>query len=292
MPLVLRALVLVLLLAGAAGCRLVGPSAKSKSPLVPLVAAPDAVTLEIFSAPMPLGDPRLAALWAQVDEQSLAADLRQRLAQNGLQVGIVGPHLPDALADLLKITGEPISAEERTLVPIDSESEVTLNVMQPRAGKRGEQVVSQSYEQMALLQNVGGEVQGRRYYKAEGRMALRVFPEASGRVRLELTPELHHGDFKSRFTNSEAMLVMKQERQRLVFQELKIAAMLGPGQMFVMTCLSEKPGSIGHYFFTQIDGEKPVLKLYVIRVAQAGPDRSFWEAPPTDGGDVSSDLPE
>ena len=36
--------------------------------------------------------------------------------------------------------------------------------------------------------------------------------------------------------------------------------------------------------------KKPVQKLYVIRVAQAGPGRSFWEAPPTDGGDVSSDF--
>jgi hypothetical protein len=290
MQFAMRAFVLLMILPALAGCKLVSALPKGRSPLLPVAASPDAITLEIFSAPAPLGDARLAALWAQVDEQPLPADLRRKLAQNGLRAGLVGPGLPDALADLLKVTDERVATEKRDIVPLETEPGVVLRVMQPRIGKRHEQVVSQSYDQMSLLRCVDGQVEGRTYYKAEGRLVLRVFAEADSRVRLELTPELHHGDFKNRFASSEAMLIMKQERQKQVFEDLKLNATLAPGQMIVITCLPDVPGSIGHFFFTQLDGDKPIQKLYVIRVAQARPDRSFWEGPKEDAGEVSSDM--
>jgi hypothetical protein len=291
MPLALRALMLFVLVLGTTGCRLVD-APKGRSPLLPVTASSDAVTLEIFSAPTALGNPQLTAMWAQVDEQPLPAELRRKLAQNGFRAGVVGPGLPDALADLLKVTDERIASEKRDTVPLETEPGVVLRVMQPRLGKRHEQVVSQTYDELSLLRSVDGQVEGRTYYKADARFEMRVFAEDDSRVRIELMPELHHGEFKNRFASSEAMLIMKQERQRQIFEDLKLSATLAPGQMFVITCLPNMPGSIGHYFFTQRDGDKPVQKLYVIRVAQASPDRAFWEAPKQAAGELSSDLAE
>ena len=292
MSIILRASIVGCVLLAAVGCRLVEPTPKGKSPLVPLVGAPDTVTLEIFSAPVPLGDPRIAALWTQVDEQQLPAELRQKLARNGLMAGIAGPRVPAPLAEILKLTDERISAEDRTIVPLDSDSDVTLNVLQPPPGKRHEQVLSSVYEQMVLLQNIDGQVRGRTYNKAEGRMAMRVMPESDGRVRLDLIPELHHGEFKNRFSGSEAVLVMKQERPKEVFDELRLTPSLAAGQMLVVTCLPDRPGSIGHYFFGVPGSEKPMQKLYVIRVSQAGPDRAFWDGPKQGSGELSSDSRE
>ena len=62
--------------------------------------------------------------------------------------------------------------------------------------------------------------------------------------------------------------------------------------MLVVTCLPDRPGSIGHYFFGVAGGEKPMQKLYVIRVAQAGPDRAFWDGPKQEPGELSSDSRE
>ncbi len=291
MSLSLRALMLFVLVLGTTGCRLVD-APKGRSPLLPVTASADAVTLEIFSAPTALGNPQLTAMWAQVDEQPLPAELRRKLAQNGLRAGVVGPGLPDALVDLLKVTDERVASEKRDTVPLETEAGVVLRVMQPRLGKRHEQVVSQTYDELSLLRSVDGHVEGRTYYKADARFEMRVFVEDDSRVRLELMPELHHGEFKNRFASSEAMLIMKQERQRQIFEDLKLTATLAPGQMFVITCLPNMPGSIGHYFFTQLNGDKPVQKLYVIRVAQASPDRAFWEVPKQAGGELSSDLAE
>jgi hypothetical protein len=207
--------------------------------------------------------------------------LRQRLAQNGLRAGIVGPHLPDALAALLKVTDEQISADERSLVPVDDEPGITLRVLQPLPGKRHDLNISQTFDQMSLLRCTDGQVAGKTYYKAIGRLTLRVFPDSDARVRIELMPELHHGEFKNHVSGGNGMLMWKQDRQREIFSDLKLSATLTPGQMFVITCQSDKPGSIGHYFFTQPGEDKPLQKWCIIRLSQAGPDRSFWEGPKT-----------
>jgi hypothetical protein len=231
-------------------------------------------------------------LWSEVDEQPLPADLRQRLAQNGLRAGIVGPHVPDALAELLKVTDERISTEERSLVPLDTEPGITLRVLQPRPGKRHDLNVSETFDQMSLLRCTEGQVAGKTYYKAVGRLTLRVFPEANTRVRLELMPELHHGEFTNHVSGGNGVLMWKQDRQREIFSDLKLTVTLSPGQMFLITCQSDKPSSIGHYFFAQTGEDKPMQTLCVIRLAQAGPDRSFWEGTKNAGEDLSSDEVE
>ena len=199
-------------LLAAAGCRAIAPVADENSLLKPLAAAPDSVTLELFSAPTTPGDPRIAQLWAEADEQWLTPELRQRLAQNGLQAGIVGPRVPPALAELLKVTDERIEADDRTLVSLDADGDVTMTMLQPMLGKRHEQIVSQVYDELHLLQIFKGELQGHTYRKAEGRLAMYVYTEADGRVRVELVPEVQHGEFQNRISGSDAMLVMKQER--------------------------------------------------------------------------------
>jgi hypothetical protein len=263
-----------------AGCKLVDEPPQGQSPLVPLAAAPDVVTLEIFSAPAQLDDPNLAALWPHVNEQPLPPELRKKLAENGLRIGVIGGNVPDALAALLKVTGTPISAEQRALVPMETEPGVVLRMLQPRPGKRHELVISPVHQRIALLQREKDQVEGKTYDQAEGRMVLRVFPQEAGSVRLELTPELQHGELKTQTTGSEGMFIWRPEREKRVFAELKTEATLAPGEMLVMTCLSERTSSVGYHFFMQPKAEKPTQRLWVLRVAQAGTDRAFadWVA--------------
>lgn len=282
-----RALLMLLLVLPLLGCRVVAPAA-GRSPLVPLEASPDAATLEVFAAPAPPDDPQWAALWAEVDEQPLPPELRQQLAKNGFRAGIVGPSVPDALAALLKVTDEPISQEERARAPLDSEQGIRLTVMQPRAGQRRDLVTSPTHEQISILQREGGEVRGKTFCKAEGRLILQAFPEVDGRTRIELSPELQYGEMKNRVASSEGMYTWRQERERKQFPELKISAKLSPGQMLLVTCLPDRPGTAGHCFFTQPGGEQVVQKLYVFRAAQATPDRSFYDGP-RQSAPISSD---
>lgn len=288
---ILRALLLTISLLGGTGCRFIDAQPPGKSPLLPLSSSPETISLEIYSAPIPLGDPQLAELWREVDEQPLPAELRRRLSENGMRAGVVGPHMPTALAQMLKITDQAISREERSLVALDSEPTPLLRVLQPRPGKRHEQVVSPSYDEVSLLRSKHGEIEGRTYQKAECRLEFRVYPEIDTRARLELTPELHHGDFRKQITGSEGVFVWKQVRSTEVFDDLKLSATLGTGQMLVLTCHSDRPGSVGHYFFTRPGEDKPTQMVWVFRLAQAGADRSFY-AGPKEENEVASDLAE
>ena len=262
-----------------AGCKLVEEQPEGHLSLLPVTPPENQVTLEIFSAPAPLDDPRLTTLWGEVDEQPLPPELRKQLARNGLRAGVVASRVPDALAELLKVTDKPISDDERTLVPMDAAPGVLLRVLQPEPGKRHDVVVSPIHEQMSLLQCVDGQVTGATYRKADGRFALYASPQPDGRVRLELVPELRHGEPKTQTTGSDGMFIRTTEREKEVFAELKIPATLAAGEMLLVTSLDASGGTIGDRFFTQYKGDEPTRRLWVLRVAQAGPDRAFadWQ---------------
>jgi hypothetical protein len=169
-------------------------------------------------------------------------------------------------------------------MPVQAEEGVRLLVIQPRPGERRDLVTAQTVDELALLERHDREVEGRTYYKAEPRLNLRIASVSAGRLQLELTPELHHGDFKNRVTGSEGMMTWKQERQKRTFDELKLNATLAQGQMLVVSCRGDRPGSVGHHFFAQCGDGTALQKFYVFRMAQAHPDRSFaednTEAPP------------
>ena len=68
-------------------------------------------------------------------------------------------------------------------------------------------------------------------------------------------------------------------KRREVFDDLRIRVALAPGEMLLMTTLPERPGSLGHYFFTQPTSERTSQKLLVIRVAHGGGDALFGNEP-------------
>ena len=56
--------------------------------------------------------------------------------------------------------------------------------------------------------------------------------------------------------------------------------MLSPGQILVITCLPERPGSLGYQYFTEQMPDNVVQKLLLIRLAQTRYDDLFvTEAP-------------
>lgn len=286
----MRAWMLSFALLAAAGCKVAQPHSVARSPLVPISVSPDAITLEVFSAPATHDDAQFDKLWKFVDEQSLPADLRRRLAANGMRAGIVGPNIPDSLAAVLKVTDQRIEDDQRQLVSMDPEGGVTLRVVHARVGKRTELVIPRVHDEMSLLECVDGQAGGKTYHKAECRLALRAFDDAPGRVKLELTPELHYGEFKSRVRGSDGMWLWTQERAKRVFHELKLEPTLAAGEMFLITSRPDQSASAGDHFFTDTRGDKPVPMLWVFRVARASPDRAFYDpAAEAETAPVSSD---
>ena len=70
------------------------------------------------------------------------------------------------------------------------------------------------------------------------------------------------------------MLRLETGRPRKVYDDMTMTANLQPGSMLILSSLSNRPGSLGHYFFTQNDARLE-QKLLVVRLAQTQHDGLF-----------------
>jgi hypothetical protein len=278
---------LVLLLAISlcgAGCSFIDrhASAAPKSPLGSASPSPDSVTLEILFVRAAIGSDKLnQRIWNHVDEQRLPADLRRMLTENGIRTGVVSGQIPDELAKLMTLTDKkaPNRDEPVPVNLLEEEPNVTMRLLQARAGRRNEVVCSGSYEQLPLLERRENQVRGHTFLAADGRMALKSFPTAANEVDIELVPEIHHGEKMPRWVGSDGVLRLDAGKPREVFDWLGMRFKLSPGEMLVMTNLPDRPGSLGHYFFTQPTSERTSQKLLVIRLSQESKDSQFFPTP-------------
>ena len=248
----------------------------SESLLKKAQMSPDSFGLEIFFIRFPFGDAEAnGQLWNETDEQHFSAEIRQQLAQNGFRVGILSGQIPVALSKLLELPekspppGQPMEINSAGL---ESEPRVARRLLQLRSGRRGEVVVSGTYEQLPVLLRESGEICGQTYYQAQGLLALTPQPERDGRVRLTLIPELHHGQPRQQWVGGEGadqgLLRLQAGRPRRIFDAMTVVATLAPGDMLLMSSLPNRPGSLGHHFFTCGETQRREQKLLVIRLAQ------------------------
>ena len=269
-------------------------SRRGKSPLRPAQMSPDAVVLEVFFARFPMGDFQANdLLWREIDEQHFSTGQRRELARHGIRIGLVAGQIPVTLSQLLDVEkstpAQPSRSDPQSVPPAEagqvnlddftSPPHVVRRRMQVRAGRRSEIVASGVYDEMTLLLCEPGGVCGQTYAKAQGLLAVRVLPEHDGRVRLDVVPELHHGDPAQRWVGAqEGIWRLNTSRQKRVLENLAVSATLAPGEILVLAALPDRPGSLGHYFFTDDVSGRPEQKLLLVRLAQTQHDGLFSPA--------------
>ena len=121
-----------------------------------------------------------------------------------------------------------------------------------------------------LISDDGGRLRGRDFRNAQCVLRIHAFAENDGRVRLQLLPELHHGESKQRYVGRDGMFILEASRDKEVYEPLQTEALLSPGQSIVFGNLPTLPGSLGHHFFTEKSSQKLKQKLLVIRLTQLG----------------------
>ncbi len=257
------------------------PEQKAELPLRPAQMSPDSVVVEVFFVRCPPGDERLnCALWTEVDEQQIPAEVRQHLWSNGFRAGLVYGQVPVVLSELLELADKPPPTDdpvENELSELEAKPTVMRRHLQTRPGRRNEIVASSVYDSLPVLIAEDGEVRGRTYRQAQGVLALKAVPQPDGRVGLSLVPELHYEQPRQRWVGRQGILQMETGRPRHTFDEMELSAKALPGDMLVLTSLADRPGSLGHHFFTTTEGG-PAQKLLVIRLAQTQHDGAIRAA--------------
>jgi hypothetical protein len=250
------------------------PEQALESLLRPAGVSSDSVAVEIFQARIPLDqDAKAEKLWEQVDEQEFDAQLRRRLVANGLRIGIVSGSLPEELVKLLELDGAP-SEESGSQVVTDQSAvpRVTRRVVQAKRRDPMQIQVSELRDEAQVLLSRNGSFGGKTFRQAQGVYALQAESIPGQRVKIRLTPELHHGELKQRYAGSTQGIFMSiPSREREVFDELAMDASLAPGELLVVGCLPSAKSSLGGLFHTATAAGKDERKLILVRLLQVPP---------------------
>ena len=186
--------------------------------------------------------------------------------------------MPVKLAQLLELEDKPVATGEPGTIQVEdleSTPRVRRRHIQLRAGHRGEIVASGIYAELPVLMCDADGVRGRTYPKAQGKLAVKAFPEPDGRVRLELVPELYYGETRQGYVGPPTALRLEAGKDRHVFDELGIEATLSSGDMLVLGSLPSRRGSLGDHFLTQESSGRQERKMLVIRLSQTQHDDLF-----------------
>lgn len=257
---------------------------KAKSPLAPAQMSPDSVVLEMFFVRFPFGDPAVNdKLWESVDEQRFAPELRERLTRNGFRAGLLSGQIPAELAKIMQLSDKPPSTDpvNNKTNDLENEPRVLRRHLQLRAGLQGKIIASGVYAELALLMSEPGELCGQTYHQAQGIFSVKSFPLPDGRVRLELVPTLEHDQPQQRWVGNQGVMRLEADRPKRIFDNLTLTTELTPGGMLLLSSLPNRPGSVGHHFFTEkVDEGRVEQKLLIIRLAQTQHDGLFGPPQP------------
>lgn len=228
--------------------------------LPPIVASREAVQLEILFVDRPVNDALLGeSLWDQVDQiAGMSASVRTRLRQNGWRVGHASSHPPRALEQLLELSSgrhEVIDRERRMIgrrvaLAAGGNLPIELTELQPELRLRAKSGdTAKTYSNVRCILNV------------------QIDREQDGWVRLNFTPEVHHGQNWLRPVATQ--LDWTRRRGQIVepLFDQKFSLSLNVGEMAVITAEGDDKETAGNSFFRSVHESGRLQRLLVVRVA-------------------------
>jgi hypothetical protein len=270
-------------------------------PLAPFKPSIETASLEVAFIRHPLEQSAFNdELWNALDETQVPADVRRSLDENGLRVGVLNGEPPTTIAALLAdgaAGAKPASAADGAEATpavaaskLEHQPRCRRRTLHLQRGQRSEILASGVYDQLPLLLREGGQVRGDNYAQAQGLFALKAYPHGDGRVRLHLTPELHHGAPQQQYVPDDGVIRLQNSRARRSFDQLAVDVTLSPGQYLVLGTRPSREGSIGFRFFTEVHSGQLDQKLLLIRFDATRYDNLLVsERADADPSEISSD---
>jgi hypothetical protein len=285
----LRPISILLFLVATTGCRfLTGTAATTatvgSSPRPTQQQARRTVQLELLFVRHDAHDAELVTdLWTHGDEQFLDAEVRDRLAANGLRVGIVGDHLPPHLASRLTAEASTPASDSE----LATDAAISRRRLQLLPGRRGEIVTNGGVRELVLLERGTDGVSGATYRDATTIFSIEASPAANGCVQITVTPEIKHGPLEKSWVGEDGMFRLETGQRRHRLEHLSFVATLPRDGMLVIGSVGNDSASVGDGLLkdSERDGGTSV-RLLTVRPLADTVDPLFTSG---DGDDLSTD---
>ena len=222
-------------------------------------------------------------IWAEADEQCIPPEVRAHLNANGIRCGVIGRQLPTALVRLLE------ESESNDLSRDDVRATDVLTRGRHQRWKSGRRVpiVATAAERSLVLlhQQLNDEgLTGQSFVDAQGFLAAKPYPKKDGRVRVEITPEIHHGAVKQQWIAGEGTWQLKSGKERHVLSDLQMNLEIAHGQALLVSCTEDHSG-IGRTLFIDSSSGDPQQKMLFLRIAEMQQDELFDQLVVTENGE-------
>jgi hypothetical protein len=258
-----------------AGCTTAAPvqSATWLARLRPFCGPSGAGVVEMHVALIerPIGDPFInQEVWLVADEQAVPFERKSVLEENGFRVGQIGGTTPAGLQRLL--TSEKTCTGRKLFIHNEKPGVVSLGPSLPTCSfdlnLNDNRVPAQFDRAECLLEAVPN-----------------LLPD--GRIRIQLTPQIRHGD--ARLTpgvaEDHAGWAILPQKPMETYTPLHFEINLRPNEYILIGARIDRAGSLGYQTFVRTAEEPPVQRLLVIRACRAGP------TPASEMADGSDDKP-
>ena len=261
------AVCLALLAAG--GCRAGLWSDQSAEPAVAVTAdrpraAPKTIPLELVFVRHEEHDPVLRdELWNLADEQVFDEPLRRRLQTNGLRAGVVTAQLPPHLAD--RFLPPSVDSGETLPAALPDNPALVRHMLRLLPGRSSDVMAATGLAEMVLLEHDGDSLRGKTYHDASTLFALRAWPAADGRVRLNLSPTIKHGPVERSWVGEDGMFRLEAGQRRDALTGLSFEVTVPTGSMIIVGCVGEPASTAGDAFFRDRAGARSGQRLLAIR---------------------------
>jgi len=266
----------LILLASLCGCaQWVNTTGDEVSSLPSPPLPSDSVVLEVAFARLPLSDAdSYDEIWQQTDEQAFSTDLRRQWAANGLRCGMLGSQLPSKLREILDRNAGSLVEQAEAALDAQGESTRGDRRIQCRSGRRAKVYCSKAFDQLAVLTQERGTVRGWQLPKAQCLFGLKTYPLGDGRARINLVPEVEHGEMRTQYVGRDGTVMPQLGRERVVLESLALDATLPPGHVLMISTTPECKG-LGEHFFVEQTTAAEVRSLLLIRLAVTQHDDLF-----------------
>jgi hypothetical protein len=213
--------------------------------------------------------------WHAVDEQFVPAEVRRRLEENGLRIGLISGTLPAELRDKLAATADPVAALTAEEMPRGVEMLSRREKRQCRLGiSELVEVLPERPGPGVVLWREETGVRGAEFDRPRGFFTLTAHSHHDGRLRLELVPGLDYGTPRSRMIGNPGIWRIDVRRDRKLFELLAVDVVVRPGQTLVVTSTPE-PKGIGSTFFAHRFASATDQLFLLIRVGSSLRDNLF-----------------
>ena len=244
--------------------------------------AKDSVTLEIAVGQLDLDQQgEVGQFWAEVDQQVLPFEVRQRLDQNGLLAGVVASQPPAILHRLLQDKVVDTSAMEPWQVQfIEQGNQTTVSRMilhqriQNGAGESHCVPVSDIAPQASWIVHDGSRQTAGEGEQARGFIRLRTYPAGDSSLRLVVTPEIRYGRQQASFGVAEGSFTYSAKQSMQVLSELKFETRLKPGQTLVLGA-NPQLSDLGGFLFGPTDNAEFGQRVILVRLVHSQRDDLF-----------------